>query len=345
MKITRSDYESWFLDYLEGNLDPSLADEFELFLKDNPDLAVELEIGEALTLQTDEKIRFSAKEGLRKWVSDQDMDFQERAVAYFEGDLPLSERINFEATLSEDSVSAGLAQQFGKLKLAPDKAIVFEHKDKLKKRTVMLPLWLKAASAAAILALAYLLLQPQQVMQPGQLVDNFKNKTPENIVVPPGRVKTGKKLIEKSTPSVTPKLIPVKEPVKQKPSPIVPQTEMKGIPGPRLITPETGPSLLKPRGVSFGQPGDVKLALMTRKDPVQVSKDMELSEILKVQLAEMRNSDDRELLSTEHLGLSGLQLFAKLTGKRLTARKGEDGTVCNVAYNSRLLAFSFPVNR
>jgi len=341
MKITRSNYESWFLDYLEGNLDPSLADEFGLFLRDNPDLAIELEVGDALTLHSDEKIRFSAKDELKKWVRDQDMEFQERAVAYFEGDLPLSERINFEATLSEDSVSAALAQQFGKLKLASDQAIVFEHKERLKKRAYLLPLWMKVTSAAAILALAYLLLPPQQKMQPEQMVDNLKNKTPENIVVPPGSVKSGKKLMEKSVPPVMPKIIPVK----QRSNLSIPKTEKKVVPEPRLITPETEPVLLKPRGISFGLPGDVGLALMKRKDPIQVSKNMELSEVLKVQLAEMRNSDDRELLSSEHVGLSGLQLFAKLTGKRLTARKGDDGMVCSISYNSRLLAFSFPVNR
>ena len=64
-----------------------------------------------------------------------------------------------------------------------------------------------------------------------------------------------------------------------------------------------------------------------------------------MQLAAMRSSDDRELLSMDHLGLSGLQLIARMSGKRLTARKGDDGAVQSVSFNSRLLAFSIPVNR
>ena len=43
MKITRENYEEHFLDYLEGNLDKQLLDEFKNFLVQNPDLRDELE--------------------------------------------------------------------------------------------------------------------------------------------------------------------------------------------------------------------------------------------------------------------------------------------------------------
>ena len=66
MKITRSNYESWFLDYLEGNLDPLLNAEFQSFLKQNPDLAAELEDGDWLTLPKDEGIHFEEKDLLKK---------------------------------------------------------------------------------------------------------------------------------------------------------------------------------------------------------------------------------------------------------------------------------------
>lgn len=347
MKITRSNYESYFLDFLEGNLDPSLLDEFQLFLKVNPDLAAELEMGDIITLLTNQDIRFEAKEELKKSVSYQEMEFQERAVAYYEGDLSVSEQKEFEASLSENSAEATEVQQFGKLKLVADPAIVYDNKAQLKKSIVLIPLWMKVASVAAMLLLAFLLFQPNDRTLPesAQMAENSKNKNAKNIVAPEVKVNVEEQEKEKTTPVVTPKPNPAKVSVKQKTNTVEPKPEKKVTPVPRIPVPETAPSLLKPRVIFFGQPDDVELAVMTLKDPSLVSKDMELAELLKVRLAEMRNSDDRELLSTDHLGLSGLQLFAKMTGKRLTAHKGDDGTVQSVSYNSRLLAFSIPVNR
>lgn len=347
MKITRSNYESYFLDFLEGNLDPSLIDEFQLFLKENPDLATELEIGDLPILQTNHDIHFEAKEELKKSVSDQELEFQERAVAYYEGDLSSDERKNFEASLSENSAIATSAQQFGQLKLVADPAIVYPHKEQLKKKIVLFPLWVKVASVAAMLILVYLLFQPNGGMrrESVQIADNSNNKTPKNIVSPEVKVKMEPQEKVKPTPAETPKQKPDKAPVKQKANTVEPKPEKKVVPVPRIPAPEIAPSLLRPRGISFGQPDDVELAVMTLKDPALVSKDVELAELLSMQLAAMRSSDDRELLSTDHLGLSGLQLIARMSGKRLTAHKGEDGAVQSVSYNSRLLAFSIPMNK
>ena len=347
MKITRSNYESYFLDFLEGNLEPSLMDEFQLFLKGNPDLASELEIGDMLTLLANNDIHLDTKEELKKSVSDQESEFHQRAVAYYEGDLSSDERKNFEASLSENSAIATEAQQFGQLKLVADRAIVYPHKEQLKKKIVLFPLWLKVASVAAMLLLAYLLFQPNSGMrhESVQIADNSKNKTAKGIVSPAIKVKMEPQEKEKVTPVTVPKPNPVKVPAKQKANTVEPKPEKKVVPVPRIPAPEIAPSLLRPRGISFGQPDDVELAAITLKDPALVSKDVELAELLSMQLAAMRSSDDRELLSTDHLGLSGLQLIARMSGKRLTARKGDDGAVQSVSYNSRLLAFSIPVNR
>jgi len=347
MKITRSNYESYFLDFLEGKTDPSMMDELRLFLKENPDLATELETVDFITLASDQNIRFDAKEELKKSVNDREGAFQERVVAYYEGDLSESEQAQLEASLSEDSTEATAAQQFGQLKLVADQSIVYQNKEQLKKRGVIIPLWMKVVSAAAMLLLAYLLFQPNDRIPPPspQLAGNLKSEIPKNNSAPEVKVKAEEPEKEKTPPVVTPKPAPAAVPAKSKQQPAVQQPEKKVVPVPQLRTPVTVPSLLKPRGIYFGQPDDVELAVMTLRDPLVVTKDMELAEILSMQLAAMRNSDDRELLSTEHLGLSGLQLFARLSGKRLTAHKGDDGTVHSVTYNSRLLAFSIPVGR
>jgi len=347
MKITRSNYESYFLDFLEGNPDQSIIDEFREFLKANPDLATELERGDLPTLHPNNDIHFDAKEELKKSVSHRELEFQERAVAYYEGDLSADERKNFEASLSENGADTSEAQQFGKLRLEADQSITYPNKEQLKKKVVVVPLWLKVASVAAMLLLAYLLFQPYGTKQPesARLAGNFGSKTSKSTVSPDANVKADDQEKEKQAPAATPKSIPVKVPVKQKANGAGPKPEKKVTPAPHLRAPAASPSLLRPRSISFGIPDDVELAVMTLNDPDTVPNDLELAELLKVRLTEMRKSDDRELLSTDHLGLSGLQLVARLTGKRLTAHKGGDGTVHSVSYNSRLLAFSIPVNK
>jgi len=347
MTITRSNYESWFLDFLEGNLDPSLEDEFREFLRQNPDLAIEMEMWEPLALRANGSIHFDAIVELKKTVINTSVEFQELAVAYHEGDLSLPDRINFEAELSENPVLAADVKMFGKLKLSADQSIVYPDKEKLKRRGTIFPLWTKVASVAAMLILAYLLFLPPTGVphRPGQLAEELKNRDVKIVVAPEVKIKAEKKSTAIAIPSSTPVQIPAKVPVKQNQHPEAKTPAGTAIPAAYKRAPQMEALPLNPRGVNFGLPHNIELAVMTPNNPASISGDMELSELLKVQLAAMRNSDDRELFSTDHLGLSGLQLFAKLSGKRLTARKGDDGTVHSVSFNSRLLAISIPVNR
>jgi hypothetical protein len=78
---------------------------------------------------------------------------------------------------------------------------------------------------------------------------------------------------------------------------------------------------------------------------IKSEQEVELSELLKPQLAAIRKSDDMELLSTDHLALSGLQLVAKMSGNRLTAKRTANGEVKSVTFNTHLLAFTIPVKR
>jgi len=347
MKITRSNYEEWFLDFLDGNLEPSRLDEFQAFLKENPDLATELEMADSVMLEANMEIGFDSKHELKKAIESHDIDFEEQVVAYHEGDLSFNERAKFEAVLSGNTDKAEKAKQFGKLKLIADKSIIYPAKKQLKKSVVILPLWMKVASVAALLILGYLLFLPkvEMIHVPEQLAENLKNQGRKNVVVPAINPKVEDINVIKTTPTVILKKKPVEVPLRKNKNLTKEKAEKKVESSPELRAIEPEPSPLKSREISFGHPVNIGLAAMTLKDTTEASQEFELSELLKVQLAAIRKSDDRELFSTEHLGLSGLQLFAKLSGKRLTARKGKDGVVTSISYNSRLLALSIPVNR
>ena len=61
MNPDRSDYELWFTDWLDGKLSQEQAEAFLAFLKQNPDLAGELNDLELVSLEPPE-ITFSGKD-------------------------------------------------------------------------------------------------------------------------------------------------------------------------------------------------------------------------------------------------------------------------------------------
>lgn len=77
MKITRDNYESWFLDYLEGNLEEGMKEAFQEFLRHHPDLQEELRQFEEVRLP------------VRRWVSPELKSFSGRSMT---GRKPLMRR-------------------------------------------------------------------------------------------------------------------------------------------------------------------------------------------------------------------------------------------------------------
>ena len=65
MDISRENYESWFLDYLDGRLDAGQQGILRAFLEFNPDLRLELESMEPVRLEA-EDVRYEMKLALRK---------------------------------------------------------------------------------------------------------------------------------------------------------------------------------------------------------------------------------------------------------------------------------------
>jgi hypothetical protein len=167
----------------------------------------------------------------------------------------------------------------------------------------------------------------------------------ENYGGPKVDVKKENIKIKKAVPDADRKKLPSKVTTRKMIIRSEDNAEKNIVPLQDILVPEQPPRFLQPKGISFGHPTDLALATMPLRKPPQFYMEAELSDLLKVQLAAMRRSEDREILSTEHLGLTGLQMLARLSGKRLTARKGNDGMVRSVSYNSRLIAFSIPVNR
>lgn len=153
MKITRKNYESYFLDYLEGLLDPSLMEEMSEFIRQNPDLNAELEDFDSLQLQAD-TIQFKEKDQLKKLpVSSRiihDQNFDQVCIAKLEGDLSSVEEKALNQFLVEHPAREKEFKIFQKTKLQPQ-PVIFPDKSRLKRKAPVF--WIKlpryAISAAA----------------------------------------------------------------------------------------------------------------------------------------------------------------------------------------------------
>ena len=100
MKIDRSNYEIWLIDWLDGNLSGTDIEELQLFLKKNPDLNDEVEELNTVRLSslTDS---YSLKNQLKKTTADlTGAHIEYLSAAYLEGDLSSYQKNAFRRLLT-----------------------------------------------------------------------------------------------------------------------------------------------------------------------------------------------------------------------------------------------------
>ena len=90
MKISRDNYEVFFIDYFEGNLNREEKEELQRFLSKNPDLKNEFDQFEEINVAEPER-EYKYKTELKKQVSDlgkvNEDTIDEYSIAFLEGDL------------------------------------------------------------------------------------------------------------------------------------------------------------------------------------------------------------------------------------------------------------------
>src|SRR5665648_727348 len=154
MMITRDNYESFFLDFLEGNLEGDNIDQFLDFLEQNSDLKEELQLIKKVCLP-DEKIIFSEKKQLYKSETDKIISFENKVIACMEGDLGNDEQKAFEGYLASHPELQKEYNLFSKTRLSPDTGIKYPEKQKLYKKPAY-AIWMnRVARAAAVVVLLW----------------------------------------------------------------------------------------------------------------------------------------------------------------------------------------------
>jgi len=203
MKITNDNYEAWFLDYHDQSLNPGQIAELMLFLEQHPELKAEFDAFEQISLIPDLNITFSEKESLKKneiiAVGNlNETNYEEYLIAAVENVLTDTESIELDAFLTQNPHLYSELAMFRQTLLEPDTSLVFEDKESLKRKAIMVAgaaatssyrRWLyPAVSIAALLLIFFAVyINIDTTPEPPAFADQSlpsKSEKPANVVTP-----------------------------------------------------------------------------------------------------------------------------------------------------------------
>ena len=195
MNINKENYQSYFLDYMEGNLSKDEIDKLYSFVYQNPELIEEFECLDFFVVENDIEARFEEKQALKKINFSEDRitesNFELFIIAYYENDLDSSKRSELEKFLNNNKSFIPIFEAYKNTIISPE-IFVLENKEQLKHFTQrkIRPLYyyLSAAASIAIIISMYFLLPndsntinySQNISQDSVKVSSKENKTSIN---------------------------------------------------------------------------------------------------------------------------------------------------------------------
>jgi len=186
MNISRDNYESWFLDYIDGKLDAGQSEMLMSFLEFNPDLKSELIGLEEIRLDAG-KLEYDLKASLQRSVNFPVREnllekFEDYCIASIEQQLSPSEENLLQKIIEEDKEKHDLFKIYQATVLTADDKLQFSGKAGLKKKYIDIPsvrISIAAIAAAAVLLLVLPWLFIKSTNQTGitQNIDTGENSS------------------------------------------------------------------------------------------------------------------------------------------------------------------------
>lgn len=318
MKITRENYESFFIDLIDGTLTNNKVDELLDFMRENPDLAEELKGLETVKLEYNEHLKYSSK-SLLKTDWDQADVFEETCIRSIENELSKLEESNFQQYLLKNKNAANEYRLFNATKSEPDTLIRFGKKDALKRKQTILPYWFACAAAILIGFLLWF---------------NFNKTETQNKVLPIVQLSETVN-VELKMQYYKPTLAKFNE-EKPKSTPLVIELIPENIP-----QKTENLALLSSKQVMVAAcktKASDKINLIPVEHPNQKTYP-NLREYLALEI----NKIDPEK-GLKNLSQSALNKLVDVSNDKINYDVSNDGKVTRIEFNSRILAFSFPIN-
>lgn len=186
IEINISNYESYLLSYIDGELNEAEQAALELFLQKHPPFKQELELLEAVRVMPDETIVFDNKAALYRTASVDTIDYEELMLSYIDGELTPAEEQTLQAYLAQQPVAQKELSLLQATKVSADANLVFGDRSSLYRSTErrMAPIYRRigwgAAAAAVVAGLIIWLLPANHTQQPPAYAAN----TPGAVSVP-----------------------------------------------------------------------------------------------------------------------------------------------------------------
>lgn len=345
MMITRDNYEPFFLDYLEGNLDEKIIDQFLDFLEKNPDLKEELHLFENIHLP-EEQVVFSGKEQLYKSVQEEKSAFEIKSVAYMEGDLRDEDRKSFEAYLANHPELQKEYNLFAKTRLVADTGLIYPAKQKLyrKSGTTIVMNWVARAAAVVVIlwGIGSLLKTEDQTTSPTSthqiatikpaLVNPAKNTEPAIKIQEP-------EIREKIDSKVQPKQSTIR-----KQSEVIPEEK----PNTNTVYPErdlTNFERITPILTQLEtEPVEGQLAVSHSINTEKINDPRNIMTVEEFLANRAKKVGNEGLLSVQRIFRTGLSVASELSGDRIDY-KVKNGKISSIGFESKLMAFSIPLQK
>ncbi len=188
MQVNRHNYESFFLLYVDKELSAADRKAVDVFVKENPDLQMELALLQKTIMSSDD-IVLHKKDWL--YMEEDISALQENLFLYADGELGTVDKKTVESLLNTNVTAKAEWSVLQQIKLQPDMAVVFEDKALLYRKEggrVVGFKWWRVAAAAILLGFG---------LWTGVSVykNNFtKTNNPETVVkenkINPGQKKT-----------------------------------------------------------------------------------------------------------------------------------------------------------
>jgi len=323
-EINKNNYEVCFIDYLDGNLSLEEIDILLDFLNENPDLKEELKGLEQIKI---EELKWTTPSfnHLKKTDFDHPEIFEETCIRAIENDLPSQEMKLFRQHLYENPEHHREFEVFQATISEPDPFIIYNKKQELKKQRKLIPTYIWYAAAVILLGL-FLFIPAREI----------KIKTPEIQVA---EVVT---LAPQETPIVKTEPLALKQDVIEKRVVQTIHQEKKEAPVEEIRIAETinplTPRLADNRVFSSGNM-EVALAPVINRltiKPNSYSKYVTLPEYFAGKIDEAENKG--------LLAKFALNTLKKLSGDKFDYSTTNEGKVEKLEYNSKLLAFTIPLD-
>jgi len=172
MKISKDNYEAFYLDYLEGTLNDQDAELLMQFLEQYPELKEDFDGFDMLELQTDESVVFD-KAALYKTINEENVE--DYIIAELENHNNSEDSIELQSYLNKSAEAKQLSDRYAKT-ILPAENIVFPNKEELKKKDRKLFYIIAAIAAAAVAMLLVVVYSPSNNNEIGTIADLEGNK-------------------------------------------------------------------------------------------------------------------------------------------------------------------------